>query len=635
MNPRLVFISGPSSGTVIPLKQSLTIGRDASSELTIHDLSLSRTHCKIVKDGDRFKIIDMDSLNGTFVDRIPVREHFLEHQSQIGIGDSAILFLEDEKETVADPVHWVEEPGKGGSTIQLRNEEAIYLLPDRQKTEERTVRDLNALLKISTEISGLQSRDEMGNHLLDRLHEMFPSSRSAVLFYSEDASTFSSVLSREEIRISRTVVRKVEEERVSILSNDIEEDASFAAAQSLSASRIRSLLCVPILLDDRMMGLIYLDSVERKRLDERDLQLVTAIGSICSLALKNILYTERLHEENKRYQSEEEIEHKMIGESASMKKVFQFISRVAAADSTVLVTGETGTGKELVAKAIHRNSGRRDAPFIAINCAVLTETLLESELFGHEKGAFTGAIAQKKGKFELADRGTLFLDEVAELGLPLQAKLLRVLQEREFERVGGTRPVKVDIRLIAATNKDLEEEIRNGKFRQDLHYRLNVISLEMPSLRDRVEDIPLLVMYFLGKHAARSKRRILGISPEARACLMQYPWHGNVRELENAIERAVVLNTGEWITPDDLPETILESEPPAGIQLGNYHESVQAVRKELILKAMEQAEGNFTEAAKYLGVHANYLHRLVRNLNLRPLLKNLPRRHGDMEKEPS
>jgi len=217
--------------------------------------------------------------------------------------------------------------------------------------------------------------------------------------------------------------------------------------------------------------------------------------------------------------------------------------------------------------------------------------------------------------------GPFFLDEIAELDLNLQSKLLRVLQEREFDRVGGTRPIQVDIRLIAATNKNLKEEIQNGKFRQDLHYRLNVISLEMPSLRDRTEDIPLLAIYFLGKYAAKTKRRILGISLEARACLVQYPWHGNVRELENAIERAVVLSTGDWISPDDLPETILESQPPAGIHLGNFHESVQAVRRELILKAIKEAQGNFTEAAKLLGVHANYLHRLVRNLNLRPLLK--------------
>ena len=622
MNPRLVFISGPLKGTVAPLtEEDLTIGRDASSELNIQDLSLSRKHCKIIKDGDHFKIIDLESLNGTFVDRVPVRERILEHESQIEIGDSVLLFLEEEPEKAPDPVQWVEEPDAGGSTIQLRREDAMYLFPARMQPEERTLRDLNTLLKLSTEMSGLQSTFELGNHLLNRLLETFPFCRGAVLFCLEDPSDFPLVVSREKIQISKTVVQRAVKGRVSILSKDILEDAALADAQSLAIAPIRSLVCVPIATEDRMMGLIYMDSRERGGFDERDLQLITAAGAIASLAMKSVLHTEWLAGENKRFQSEMEIEHRMIGESEQMKKVFQFISRVAPADSTVLITGESGTGKELVAQAIHRNSPRRDAPFVPINCAVLTETLLESELFGHEKGAFTGAIAQKKGKFELAGRGTLFLDEVAELGFPLQAKLLRVLQEREFERVGGTRPIKVDIRLIAATNKDLKEEIRQGKFRQDLHYRLNVIALEMPPLRSRTDDIPLLATYFLGKYAARTKRRILGISPEARACLMQYPWHGNVRELENAIERAVVLSTGDYLSPDDLPETVLESQSPGGIRLGNYHESVQVARKELILKAMEQAQGNFTEAAKLLGVHANYLHRLVRNLNLRPLLK--------------
>ncbi len=622
MNPRLVFISGPSKGSIVPLTdQELTIGRNASSDLTVQDLSLSRKHCKIIKEGDRFKIIDLESLNGTFVDRVPVRERTLDHPSQIEIGDSAILFLDDDKETAPDPVQWIEGIESGGSTIQLRKEDAMYLAPDRLKTEPRTVRDLNALLKLSTQINGAQSSQELGNLLLDWLLSMFPGSRGAILFCSEDPAVFSSILSRERIQISKTVVQKVEKERVSILSSDIQKDAAFAGAKSLASAMIRSLLCAPIVADNSVIGLIYLDFGERSRFDEGDLQIVTAVGAISSLAMKSIHQTEKLTEDNKRYHTEQEIEHRMIGESAPMKKVFQFISRVAPSDSTVFVTGESGTGKELLAQAIHRNSARRDARFVAINCAVLTETLLESELFGHEKGAFTGAIAQKKGKFELADHGTLFLDEIAELGLSLQSKLLRVLQEHEFERVGGTRPIKVDLRLIAATNKDVKEEIQKGKFRQDLHYRLNVIELEMPPLRDRVEDIPLLTMYFLEKHAARTKRRILGMTQEAKAFLAQYSWPGNVRELENAIERAVVLSAGDWITPDDLPETVLESEPPAGVHLGNYHESVQAVRKELILKAMEQAHGNFTEAAKLLGVHANYLHRLVRNLNLRPQLK--------------
>jgi Nif-specific regulatory protein len=290
----------------------------------------------------------------------------------------------------------------------------------------------------------------------------------------------------------------------------------------------------------------------------------------------------------------------------------------------VLIRGESGTGKELAASSIHQNSSRAGKPFVAINCAALTETLLESELFGHEKGAFTGAVAQKKGKFEIADGGTIFLDELGEMSLVLQAKLLRVLQEQQFERVGGIRPIKVDVRLIAATNRDLESAIKDGGFRQDLYYRLNVVSLKLPPLRERREDIPLLANYFATKYANKCKRQVRGIAPEARALLTAYDWPGNVRELENAIERAIVLGSTDLIRPEDLPEAVLEVEavtPVTDVSIANYHEAIKETKKQLILKAIGQSDGNITEAARLLGVQANYLHRLISNLNLREAIK--------------
>jgi Nif-specific regulatory protein len=316
-----------------------------------------------------------------------------------------------------------------------------------------------------------------------------------------------------------------------------------------------------------------------------------------------------------------EISREMVGESSRMREVYRFIARAAPAASTVLISGESGTGKELVACAIHENSPRTRGPFVAINCAALTETLLESELFGHERGAFTGAVCQKPGKLEVADGGTVFLDEIAELHLPMQAKLLRVLQRREFERVGGTRTVKVDVRLTA-TNKDLQAAVRAGAFRDDLYYRLNVVSIRMPALRERREDIPLLANYFLARNGRGAHRRVVGFSEEARACLENYDWPGNVRELENAVERALVLGVSETILPEDLPETVLEAEPE-NAEAGSgsdFHSAVREAKREIILKAIEQAGGSYTEAARLLGLHPNYLHRLIRNLNLRPLL---------------
>jgi two-component system, NtrC family, response regulator HydG len=257
-----------------------------------------------------------------------------------------------------------------------------------------------------------------------------------------------------------------------------------------------------------------------------------------------------------------------------------------------------------------------------VNCAALAESLLESELFGHEKGAFTGALHQRKGRLEIADGGTIFLDEIAELSPALQTKLLRVLQEREFERVGGARPIKVDIRVVAATNRDLNAAISIGTFRRDLYFRLNVVELKMPALRERAEDIPMLADYFAAKYADKCNRKIAGISAAAQKLLLGYDWPGNVRELENAIERAVVLGTTDRILADDLPEAILEASLPEVMVASGYHEAVRSTKKQVIIDAMKKAKGSYTAAAKTLAIHPNYLHRLVRNLNLRDEVKS-------------
>jgi Nif-specific regulatory protein len=307
----------------------------------------------------------------------------------------------------------------------------------------------------------------------------------------------------------------------------------------------------------------------------------------------------------------------MVGASTGMRKVFEFIRRVAPTDSTVLVQGESGTGKELVAHAIHRNSSRADRPFVAINCAAIAETLLESELFGHEKGAFTGAASQKKGKVEVAEGGTLFLDEIGELAPGLQAKLLRVLQEREFERLGGTRPIKLNIRLVAATNRSLPEAVKGGTFRNDLYYRLNVVTLNMPALRERRDDIPLLANFFVAKASRKCSMRMKPLAPETLACLTNYDWPGNVRELENALERALVLGSTDSILPDDLPEAIVEAGSAAPAATDKYHGTIKETKKQLVLQALQQANGNYIEAAKTLGMHPNSLLRLIRNLDLK------------------
>jgi Nif-specific regulatory protein len=623
MTPRLATIAGPLKGKIFTLtEEENSIGRESANLICLSDPSVSRRHCVIKHDGSLFKISDLESLNGTFVNDVPVKDRFLEHGDRLRIGDYTFSFLlRDGDIPSASSTVLLDESRitTGANTLQVRIADAFHLM----------ARDLSALMKISTTINSVRGLEALQRQLLELIFEVVPAERGAILLIEDNLQEFSSIfgLDRQEgpnreVRVSRTITDRVLREGISYLNNDLQQNEALGESESLIASRIQALLCVPLMLFEKAVGVIYLyTSDPLTRFDKDQLQLVTAISGIAAVALENARHFEWLISENQRLQEDIQVEHNMIGESQRMRDVYQFIARVAPTSSTALILGESGTGKELAARAIHLNSPRKAKAFIAVNCAALTETLLESELFGHEKGAFTGAVAQKKGKLEVADGGTLFLDEVGEMPALLQAKLLRVLQEQEFERVGGTRSLHVDIRLIAATNKDLEEAIRLGTFRQDLYYRLNVVSLSMPPLRERREDIPLLASYFVQKYSDKCNRKVRGISSEARVRLTNYDWPGNVRELENAIERAVVLGTTDLILPEDLPEAALENATPATGGVANYHEAVTEAKKQLILQAVEQAEGNYTEAAKLLGVHPNYLHRLIRNMNLRPELK--------------
>ena len=337
-----------------------------------------------------------------------------------------------------------------------------------------------------------------------------------------------------------------------------------------------------------------------------------------ALVVEKALERERLRREVTILSEEvSERHHLVLGQSATMNLAVDSAKKAAHSKATVLLLGESGTGKELLARAIHNWSDRKEKPFVAINCVGLSKDLLESELFGHEKGAFTGAHQLKKGKMELADGGTVFLDEVGDITSELQTKLLRFLQEREFERVGGTRPMRVDVRIIAATNRDLDGDIKQGRFREDLFYRLNVVPIHLPPLRERKEDIPELAKYFLQRFSKETKKNFGEITREALDQLLAYQWPGNVRELANVIERAVVLGQGPKLAPGDLPSSIAggggQGTSPAGL---SYHEAIDAARREMIQKALAQADGNRTEAAKLLGLHKTHLFRLMKSLKI-------------------
>jgi Nif-specific regulatory protein len=596
LNPRLVGISGPVEGGVFGLSDDhLSIGRDASNHLPIDDPSVAACHCRIRRrEREEFEIQDMSSCGATTVNGVPVTERTLVHGDEIGLGGCRFLFL-----------RW------DGAECPYRVTAA--------STEEAgahfsTRCSLTTMLKIGASIQAARSAIEIAQQWLEGIFEAIPAQHGGVLLFDGESQEPCFAAYRDRETGPTTTVRTY---------RAIVEQARRGGAGILATAGDFSVLAAPLITSARTLGVIYFDSsVPGAPFHEDHLELASSVGGILGLALENARRLEWLETENVRLQEASDIEHDMVGASPCMREVYQFVSKVAPSDSTVLIRGESGTGKELVARAIHRNSPRAGMPFLAINCAALTETLLESELFGHEKGAFTGAFAQKRGKLELADLGTVFLDEVGEMPLACQSRLLRLVQEREFERVGGTRQIRTDIRLIAATNRDLEAAIEQGAFRKDLYYRLNVVSLTMPPLRDRREDIPLLASHFVAKHGKRARRRVAGIAREALACLQAHDWPGNVRDLENAIERAVVLGSTDLILAEDLPETVLEAASQGAGPIGGYHEAIRNEKARVILAALEQAEGSFTEAAKLLGIHPNYLHRLVRNLNLRRAIKN-------------
>jgi Nif-specific regulatory protein len=622
MNPRLAAIAGKLKGTVFPLEEKpLVIGRETAADVCLPDSAVSRRHSRIEWNEERYWLNDLQSLNGTFVNDVPVKQRALQHGDRIRIGDTQFLFLLHDGDVSArtNHVQFDDRQLVSGSTIQFRFDDAMYVM----------ARDLSALMKVSTTINAIRGQDELQKKLLELLFEVIPAERGAILLV-DGSHNFDDMFGMDRygdleatVKVSSTIARQVVNDGVAILCNEAGADSLSITPESLVAAGTNAVMCVPLKMVDHVLGVIYLSTNEpAARFDNDHLQLVSAMAGIAAVAIENARHFEWLETENQRLRADARIEHNMVGESVPMRQVYSFVTKVAPTDTTVLIFGESGTGKELAARALHQNSKRAENSFVAVNCAALAESLLESELFGHEKGAFTGALSQRKGRIELADNGTLFLDEIGELSPAMQVKLLRVLQEREFERVGGTRTIHVNIRLIAATNKDLEAAIADGSFRADLYYRLNVVSIEMPALRKRPDDISLLSSYFAARYADKCNRRVTGISQEARARLLAYDWPGNVRELENAIERAVVMGTTEIVLAEDLPESVLESTLESNSVRAKYHEAVAETKKQLILTAMEQAEGSYTEAAKLLGVHPNYLHRLIRNLNLRQQLKS-------------
>lgn len=382
--------------------------------------------------------------------------------------------------------------------------------------------------------------------------------------------------------------------------------------------KTRSIACAPMKVDVKTVGVLQIiDKVDGSPLQEEDLELLSVFTEVAAQAISNAERFERVEQENRDLRQELSAKHQMIGEGRSFKKVVSEALKVAQSNTTTLILGESGTGKELLARLIHTQSSRKDGPLVILNCAAMQETLLEAELFGYEKGAFTGALKRKIGKFELAHGGTIFLDEIGEMSGGMQAKLLRVLQEGVFYRVGGNDSISVDVRVLSATNRDIAKEVVDGKFREDLYYRLNIVQIRMPALRERKSDIPLLANHFLDRFKVERGIQNLKLSSQAAEKMKNYEWPGNIRELQNAIERAVVMGDGPEILPEDLP--IFGSRScETGLEVGlTLNEALNRFKKEFIQLNLENTSGNRSKAAKIMGIQRTYLSRLITKYSLR------------------
>ena len=382
----------------------------------------------------------------------------------------------------------------------------------------------------------------------------------------------------------------------------------------------RSMACVPLLINAKAIGVIQvINKRDNTQFTKDDMDVLEEFSGLAALAIGSARNLEKVRQENQDLKKELGEKHQIIGKSLTLQKVLKDAQKLSRTKTTALIQGESGTGKELLARLIHRESPRKDKPLVVLNCAALPETLLESELFGYEKGAFTGATGRKTGKFEAAHEGTLFLDEIGEMAPGIQAKLLRVLQEGVFYRVGGNTPITVDVRVLSATNKKLSKEVEEGKFREDLFYRLNVVTLGIPPLRERLEDVSALAEHFLAVFKKETGLSALTISEAAMEKMARYNWPGNIRELRNAIERAVVMGDGKTILPEDLP--ITASLPKfAGLKVGlTLDEALNEFKKEFILLNLKHTDGNRSKAAKIMDIQRTYLSRLITRYEIRDL----------------
>jgi len=614
-----------------------TIGRATSNRIVLKDDMCSREHAEIYAHDERWYLRDLGSLNGTRVNSRPIRdETVLAPGDLIEIGNTQLVFVENLKELPELPR---KPPASGETKLEIRarltdTQFGVDTI-DRPTTPGSLTapglpaprqRQLARLYRLALSMGTCDTQEELVDRVLDGLMDLVNAEVGAILFLNDDnelelqAHRHRDPQFPKYQRVSKYVSNEVLASRQAILAEDVTQDRHLSARESLTDLQVASLICTPIQFRGRLYGVIHLYCLDPNRaLNREDLDVSLAVANQFGMALFQLWRRARIEASNRVLRDQLKVETELVGRSEALKTIEEQIARVAATQATVLIRGESGVGKELVARAIHFNSPRRDGPFVTINCAALTESLLESELFGHEKGAFTGATERMIGKFESAHQGTIFLDEIGEMSLGTQAKFLRVLEGHSFERVGGNTPIKVDVRVVAATNRSLEEAVRSGTFRRDLFFRLQVVEIQVPPLRERPSDIPTLAEYFLTRFVKETGRRIRGISAAAMHKLQNYHWPGNVRELRNVIERAVALAPGPILEATDIWLSTLETTTtvPSKEQAAYQPLSLVEMEKRHILETLQYTRWNKSQAAAILGIERSTLDRKIKSYDLR------------------
>ena len=572
----------PDGPSQFILRTLTSIGSDADNDIRIDGDGVQSTHAHIKIDHGRFLLMGLNRSHPIHVNGKKSRKHVLEHGDDIKIGECSLRFnLWDEPNTM--------ELGR----------EAL-------ETDQ-----LTAYRKLAVFCELLAKKDQLPDlleTLMDEVISLTGADKGFLMMLRDDALEICTArnINRESIsnsveQVSDSIISKVMNSRKALIVSDALNDANFQSSVSVMQLRLCSVMCVPLLFGGRLLGLIYVGNDNVVNLfDQRSLSIFSIFASQAALLITSAIQRNELRGDNERLRAELENKRfgQLVGACDAMKAVFRRVEKVASTDINVLILGETGTGKELVARELHRRSPRRDGPFVAVNCGAIPENLMESTLFGHRKGAFTGALESRTGSFEAANRGTLFLDEIGEMPSHLQVKLLRAIQERKVTPLGGSRPIDVDIRLVAATHIDLESAIGRGDFREDLYYRINVVSVDLPPLRERQDDIILLARYLLRRFAEDYKQPVRAFQKHCLNAMRKHTWPGNIRELENRIKKAIVLADGPQLTAADLdltPNLIGESILP-------LNEARDAFLSEYIDRALSLNNGNRTQTAKDLGV---------------------------------